>query len=88
MSAIKFKVVVFNDGCFVANTEVYPSYNSQIPNLLFDGVKAIQSCKKHWYKLDKVPTSITKMSSDSITINHRYELKDSIKFDLPKVYKR
>jgi hypothetical protein len=47
MSAVNFKVVYFNNGCFIANVEPYcSSYNDQIASLLFDGVKATQSCKK------------------------------------------
>lgn len=89
MGAIKFKVVVFNDGCFIANAEsyVYVSHSHYVANLFFDGVKAQPSCKKDWYKLDKVPTTISQQGYVK-TINHRYELKETVTFDLPKVYSR
>lgn len=84
MSVISFKVVKFNNGCFISNTQ---PYNEYITNLFFDGVKAIPSCKKDWYKLDKVPTKISKQGY-ATKVNHRYELKDTVTFDLPKVYTR
>ena len=87
MSAIKFKVVVFNDGCFIANAEPYGSYNDQVTSLLFDGVKATSSCKKDWYKLNKVPTTVSRLGYAK-AINHRYELKETVTFDLPKSYSR
>jgi hypothetical protein len=86
MSAVKFKIVVFNDGCFIANAE-YSSYKDQVTSLLFDGVKAVASCKKDWYKLDKVPITVSRLGY-SKSINHRYELKDTVTFDLPKSYSR
>lgn len=89
MNVIKFKIVKFNNGCFITNEEyLYTNNSCYVGNLFFDGVKASESHKRDWYKLDKLPTVITKMSSGGTTINHRYELKDTIKFDLPKVYKR
>jgi hypothetical protein len=89
MSAVKFKVVVFNNGCFIANAEsyVYVSHSHYVANLFFDGVKAQPSCKKDWYKLDKVPTTVNQQGYVK-TVNHRYELKETVTFDLPKVYSR
>lgn len=86
MSVISFKVVKFNNGCFISNTQPN-SYNEYISNLFFDDVKAIASCKKDWYKLDKVPTKVCKQGY-ATKVNHRYELKDTVTFDLPKVYTR
>lgn len=85
MSAVKFKVIEFNNGCFIANAEPYSSYNDQVASLFFDGVKATQSCKKDWYKLDKLPTKVSKQGCAK-NINHRYELKETVTFDLPKSY--
>ena len=87
MSAVNFKVIKFNNGCFIANSESYSSYNSQVANLFFDGVKALSSCKKDWYKLDKVPTTVSQQGYAK-SINHRYELKETVTFDLPKSYTR
>ena len=89
MSAVKFKVIEFNNGCFIANAEsdVYVSHNNCVANLFFDGIKAVASCKKDWYKLDKVPTIISQQGYAK-TINHRYELKETVTFDLPKSYSR
>lgn len=89
MSAVKFKVIEFNNGCFIANAEsyVYVSHNHYVANLFFDGVKAVASCKKDWYKLDNVPTTVSQQGYAK-TINHRYELKETVTFDLPKSYSR
>ena len=89
MSAVKFKVIEFNNGCFITNAEsyVYVSHNHYVASLLFDGVKAESSCKKDWYKLDKVPTKVSRQGYAK-TINHRYELKETVTFDLPKSYNR
>jgi hypothetical protein len=89
MSAVKFKVIEFNNGCFIANAEsyVYVSHNDYVANLFFDSVKVESSCKKDWYKLDKVPTKVSRQGYAK-TINHRYELKETVTFDLPKSYNR
>ncbi len=88
MSVINFKVIEFNNGCFIANEGgVYIGNPLSVSNLFFDGVKAVPSCKKDWYKLDRVPTKIS-MQGYPKNINYRYELKDTVTFDLPKVYSR
>lgn len=88
MSVVKFKVIGFNNGCFIANGEfVYSSHSDYITSLFFDGVKAVASCKKDWYKLNKVPTTVSRQGYAK-RINHRYELKETVTFDLPKVYSR
>lgn len=89
MSAVKFKVIEFNNGCFIANAEsyVYVSSSHYVANLFFDGVKAIASCKKDWYKLNKVPITVCQQGYVK-TVNHRYELKETVTFDLPKSYSR
>ena len=86
MSATKFKVIQFNNGCFISNAD-YVYSNLHVSNLFFDGVKAVSSCKKNWYRLNKMPTSIS-IQGYPKTINHRYELKETVTFDLPKVYTR
>jgi hypothetical protein len=88
MSVVKFKVIQFNNGCFITNTEnLYVGHSDNLANLFFDGVKAEPSCKKDWYKLDKLPTTISKLGYVTRT-NYRYELKDTVTFNLPKVYNR
>jgi len=88
MSATRFKVIQFNNGCFISNADYfYTGHQYYVSNLFFDGVKAVSSCKKDWYKLDKVPTTIS-IQGYPKTINHRYELKETVTFDLPKVYSR
>jgi hypothetical protein len=89
MNVVKFKVVEFNNGCFITNADsyIYISHNHYVANLFFDGVKAQPSCKKDWYKLDKVPSTVSQQGYAK-TINHRYELKETVTFDLPKVYSR
>lgn len=89
MSDVKFKVIEFNNGCFITNAEsyVYAGHNHYVANLFFDGVKAESSCKKDWYKLDKVPTTVSTQGY-ATRVNHRYELKETVTFDLPKSYGR
>lgn len=49
-------------------------YGGYLTQYKFDGVEPIKTNKDYWYKLDKIPTTITKLKPKE-RINQRYELK-------------
>lgn len=51
------------------------NYSSYINSLLFDGVKAQNTNKSNWFKLDKIPSKIEKIKP-KVKKNIRWELKE------------
>jgi hypothetical protein len=73
---IKFIIVKTKDqGMFITDNIKGENYfSSKLEYLFFDGEKLVATYKKHWYKLNQLPTKIEKMGA-STQINRRYELK-------------
>lgn len=67
-----FSVIQCKDYIYIKDDA--SSYSSNIPSLLFDGVKAESTYKDGWYKLCKIPEKIEKKLPDT-QINVRFELK-------------
>ena len=67
-----FKVIDCKDYIYIS--EINSSWNTPTMYYLFDGEKAVKTNKKDWYKLDKIPTTVSQRKPN-IKINTRYELK-------------
>ena len=84
---LRFRIIDCVDYIYIQKGD--GKYNSSIYGLLFDGELPQDTFKSDWYKLDKVPTSITQ-SKPKLRQNERWELKEGYSSSelMPKLISR
>ncbi len=77
---VKIMMVKTDKGCFISDCYALHGYDfdyhkSIIPELFFDGKKAVKTYYPHWYFIEKYPDSVQKEQAGSM-INKRFEIKN------------
>lgn len=91
MDKMKFRAIntgakVYITDCTENSGYYFQYHSSKIPNLFFDGEKAIPAFKPNWYVLNGLPRKV-QIKVTGRAINQRYEIndKDMISKSLPAV---
>lgn len=72
---LELKVIDGKNYIYIANKD---SWESNLNEYLFDNKKPEKTNKRNWYRLSKIPTTVSQKQQDK-RINERYELKKGYK---------